>query len=87
MSDNEKRIRIGIDVGGTFTKAVAVNAAEWTLVLADTIVDNGDDTITIQEDELSLGVWLHRNEITEDHSGISLTGEMIEYFRDHGAPA
>jgi len=27
--------------------AVAVNAAEWTLGLADTIVDNGDDTITI----------------------------------------
>ena len=47
---------------------------------------DGDDTITIQEDELSLGVWLHRNEITEDHSGISLTGEMIEYFRTNGAP-
>lgn len=27
--------------------AVAVNAAEWTLGLADTIVDNGDDTITV----------------------------------------
>lgn len=48
---------------------------------------DGDDTITLQEDELSLGVWFRRDEIPGDYSGISLTGEMIEYFRDHGAPA
>lgn len=46
----------------------------------------GDDTITIQEEELSEGVWFSRDSIPGDHSGISLTGEMIEYFRAHGAP-
>ncbi len=47
---------------------------------------DGEDAITIQEDELSEGQWFHRSEIPYDHSGISLTGEMIEYFRSHGAP-
>ena len=47
---------------------------------------DGDDTITIQEDELSEGVWLHRDEIPDRDNGVSLTGEMIEYFRQHGAP-
>ena len=47
---------------------------------------DGDDKITIQEDELSLGVWLRRDEIPGDYSTISLTGEMIEYFRRNGAP-
>ena len=47
---------------------------------------DGDDKIIIQEDELSLGAWLRRDEIPEDYSNISLTGEMIEYFRRNGAP-
>ena len=47
---------------------------------------DGDDKITIQEDELSEGVWLHRDEIPDRDNGVSLTGEMIEYFRQHGAP-
>ena len=42
---------------------------------------DGDDTITIQEDELSEGAWYHRAEIPSDYSPISLTGEMIEMFR------
>ncbi len=46
---------------------------------------DGGDTITIQEDELSEGSWHHRADLPDDHSGISLTGEMIEYFRLHGA--
>lgn len=47
---------------------------------------DGDDAITIQEDELSEGNWYHREEIPQDYSPISLTGEMIEYFRTNGAP-
>jgi len=47
---------------------------------------DGDDAITIQEDELSEGAWYHRTEIPQDYSPISLTGEMIEYFRTNGAP-
>ena len=44
----------------------------------------GSDQICLQEDELSEGQWFLREDIPEDHSAISLTGEMIEYFRAHG---
>lgn len=46
----------------------------------------GSDAITLQEDELSEGQWFARADIPEDHSAISLTGEMIEYFRRFGPP-
>lgn len=42
----------------------------------------GVDTITLQEDELSEATWFHREDLPEKHSGISLTGEMIETFRN-----
>ena len=42
---------------------------------------DGDDTITMQEDELSEALWFPRAEIPQDYSAISLTGEMIEMFR------
>lgn len=41
----------------------------------------GDDTITIQEDELALGVWMSREDIPPEELKISLTGEMMEAFR------
>ena len=41
----------------------------------------GSDRITVQEDELAEAGWVPRDEIPEDHSNISLTGEMIERFR------
>ena len=41
----------------------------------------GDDTITIEEEELAEGQWFHRSAIPSDYSPISLTGEMIETFR------
>lgn len=47
---------------------------------------DGSDAITLQEEELSEAAWFSRDEIPRDHSAISLTGEMIEYFRAHGAP-
>ena len=42
---------------------------------------DGDDTITLQEDELSLGVWMNREDIPPEEQKISLTGEMMEAFR------
>jgi NAD+ diphosphatase len=42
---------------------------------------DGDDTITIQEEELSLGVWVNREDVPPDELKISLTGEMMEAFR------
>ncbi len=41
----------------------------------------GDDTISIQEDELSLGVWMNREDIPPAELNISLTSEMMEAFR------
>ena len=45
---------------------------------------DGEDRITLQEDELSVAQWFRREEIPTDHSGISLTGEMIEVYRSGG---
>lgn len=42
---------------------------------------DGDDKITLQEDELAEAEWFDRKDLPDDHSGISLTGEMIEVFR------
>lgn len=42
---------------------------------------DGSDAITMQEDELSEAAWFSRSDIPCDHSHISLTGEMIERFR------
>jgi len=42
---------------------------------------DGDDTITLDQEELSLGVWMNRDEIPPDESKISLTGAMMEAFR------
>ena len=59
-------------------------------VLTDTLLMgfycelDGSDTVTIQEDELSVAEWFHRSELPDNHSGISLTGEMIERFRSLG---
>ncbi len=41
----------------------------------------GSDQITVEEDELAEAAWFERAELPEDHSHISLTGEMIEMFR------
>lgn len=42
---------------------------------------DGSDEIRVQEDELSEAAWFFRKDIPDDHSSISLTGEMIERFR------
>ncbi|NLJ58522.1 MAG: NAD(+) diphosphatase [Tissierellia bacterium] len=42
---------------------------------------DGDDTITLQEDELSLGIWVKREDIPPAKLNISLTSEMMEAFR------
>ena len=42
---------------------------------------DGSDEIHRQESELSEALWHERATLPEDHSGISLTGEMIEIFR------
>lgn len=44
---------------------------------------DGDDTITLQEDELSLGVWINREDVPPAELNISLTSDMMEAFRTH----
>ncbi len=47
---------------------------------------DGTDRIRLQEDELSVAEWFSRAGLPDDHSGISLTGEMIETFRAEKDP-
>ncbi len=42
---------------------------------------DGDDTIHLDTDELSVGIWLNREDIPKPDNTISLTAEMIEIFR------
>ena len=42
---------------------------------------DGSDRVTLQRDELAEGQWYRRADLPDDHSKISLTGEMIELFR------
>jgi NAD+ diphosphatase len=42
---------------------------------------DGDDTITLDENELGLGVWMPRSDIGEYDTSVSLTSEMIDMFR------
>lgn len=42
---------------------------------------DGDDTITLDENELSVGTWVRANELDIEYDGISLTNEMIMVFK------
>ena len=48
---------------------------------------SGEDHIVVQEDELSEAKWFERDEIPTNHSNLSLTGNMIEFFRENGPEA
>ncbi len=43
----------------------------------------GDDTIRMDQEELAMAAWYHRDEIPVQNDGFSLTFEMIEYFKEH----
>ncbi|MDR3310411.1 MAG: NAD(+) diphosphatase [Oscillospiraceae bacterium] len=47
---------------------------------------DGDDTITVDEVELSVADWIPRGEIKQSDNGIALTAEMIELFRSGNVP-
>ncbi len=44
---------------------------------------DGDDTICLQEDELSVGEWVEACDIDPEDDGISLTREMITNFKNN----
>ena len=43
---------------------------------------DGDDHITLDEEELSVAEWFHRDEMNVEDDGISLTREMMTTFRN-----
>ena len=45
---------------------------------------DGDETIKVDGDELSVAEWVPREEIPNRDDGFALTAEMIEYFRTKG---
>lgn len=47
---------------------------------------DGEDTVTLQEDELSTAQWFSREEIPDNPSHISIGQEMISYFKNGGNP-
>ena len=46
---------------------------------------DGDDTIRMEEDELSAAEWVRREDIKDRFENMSLTNEMIVRFRELGA--
>lgn len=49
-------------------------------------LDGEDDTVTLDETELSSAEWFPRGEIPYTDEGISLTGEMIRIFQEGREP-
>lgn len=44
---------------------------------------DGEDTVTLQESELSEATWFKRDEIPNINTTLSVTNEMIEFFRNN----
>lgn len=53
-----------------------------TLLLGFWCELDGDESITMDEEELSVAEWLTREEIPTEYDGISLTNEMIMRFKN-----
>ena len=49
-------------------------------------LDGDNDTVTLDENELSSAEWFLRGEIPYEDEGISLTGEMIRIFQEGREP-
>lgn len=45
-------------------------------------LDGDDETIQLEEEELSMAVWMRRNELPMEADHVSLTNEMILYFKE-----
>ena len=46
-------------------------------------LDGDDESIQLEEEELSMAVWMHRHDLPMEADGISLTNEMIMWFKEH----
>lgn len=52
-----------------------------TLLFGFYVDVDGDDTITLDEEELAIGEWIHYKDIDPTRKHYSLTSEMIQLFR------
>lgn len=46
-------------------------------------LQEGDEQITLDQEELSLAEWVDYRHVPEDREGLSLTAEMMVHFRDN----
>ena len=46
-------------------------------------LDGDDETIQLEEEELSIAVWMHRDDLPMEADHVSLTNEMILYFKEN----
>ena len=46
-------------------------------------LDGDDETIQLEEEELSMAIWMPRDELPMEADGVSLTNEMILWFKEH----
>lgn len=44
-------------------------------------LDGDDETIQLEEEELSMAAWVHRDDLSMEADNVSLTNEMILYFK------
>lgn len=53
------------------------------LLLGFTCEVDGDDTITMDENELSVAEWVKREDMETEDDGLSLTGELMRMFKEN----
>ena len=53
------------------------------LLLGFTCEVDGDDTITMDENELSVAEWVRREDMDTEDDGLSLTGELMRMFKEN----
>lgn len=46
-------------------------------------LDGDNECIQLEEEELSMAIWMHRNELSIKADEVSLTNEMILWFKEH----
>ncbi|HXX96838.1 MAG TPA: hydantoinase/oxoprolinase N-terminal domain-containing protein, partial [Candidatus Bathyarchaeia archaeon] len=74
MKDNSKRIRVGIDVGGTFTKAVAIDMIEGKIIDKVTV-----PTTHSSNQGVSAGIVQALTILMEKHSILNSEIELVSH--------
>lgn len=56
----------------------------WVISVRQTYRRGGDGHLTIDRQELATGEWVNRDDIPDYPEHLSLTHEMMVYFKEHG---